>query len=220
MLERHTIPSVHGDFSEWHGGRPYYALWAIDVDVPAVGRAVAALAGHLAPYLLPGYRRQPHITLRLCGFPGPRPREEGDFTAADLAGHVGSLARAAVKPFEIVVGGPATFESAAYLAVADADGGIARLRRALAGGGPEEGRQPYVPHVTVGLYRAAFSLEKVFAAIGAVPPCAPLALAVKRLHLLAYESAVIGGPLVTLGSFDLGSSCWQATGYAQLFQGK
>ncbi len=64
-----TLPNVRRDFPEWHRGRPRYALWALDVDIPAVRHAVAAAETHLAGRLLAGYRRQPHVTLGLCGFP-------------------------------------------------------------------------------------------------------------------------------------------------------
>lgn len=65
-----TIASEHRDFADWHRGRRQYALWAIDMRFDG---AIVAMRKHLAAYLLPGYARQAHITLSVCGFPGTTP---------------------------------------------------------------------------------------------------------------------------------------------------
>ena len=204
MAEAHpllTLASRHGDFADWHRGRRRYAIWALDIARQPVLAAVARLQGRLADFLLPGYGRQPHVTLHLCGFPS---REEGQadaFTLADLERQVAALAAAAPPPFAMTLGGPATFTSAAYLAVTDGEGGIARLRQALGGGGAAEGGFPYVPHATVGLYRSSFPVAAVLAAAG--DGFADIVLPIDRLHLMTYETATIGGPLASAGAFDL-----------------
>ena len=219
MSEARTIASVHADFPEWHRGRPRYAIWAIDLDVPVVRAASAALAGHLAPYLLHGYRRQPHVTLHLCGFPRAVGDLAEDFAPAALAGQLAALADGAPEPFTIAVGAPATFASAAYLEVVDQAGGIARSRAALGGGGAAEGGFPYVPHVTVGLYRAAHPLVDVLAALAAWGQQTTLTMAVERLTLMAYRSEVIAGPLQAVGDFDLAARrfTWREVGEAGFF---
>lgn len=199
-----TIASVHADFPEWHRGRPCYALWAIDVDIPAIRAASDGLRGHLADFLLPGYRRQPHVTLHLCGFPGSVGLAD-DYSPAALARQVAALTTAAPCPFAIDLGAAATFTSAAYLAVGDREGGIAALRQALGGGGAAEGGFPYVPHVTVGFYRREFPLAEVLAALAAWPGPGSLSLAVDRLTLMSYRSGVIAGELAAVGDFHLAS---------------
>ena len=73
-----TLRNERRDFPEWHLGRPHYALWAVDVDLPDVRQAVAGAEAHLDGLLLDGYRRQPHITLALCGFPTAEPQHPDD----------------------------------------------------------------------------------------------------------------------------------------------
>lgn len=219
MSDSRTIASVHADFPEWHRGRPCYAIWAIDVDGPAVRAACTDLAHHLAPFLLPGYRRQPHVTLHLCGFPRAVGEQADDFSPVALAGQLAALAGGAPEPFSIAIGTPATFTSAVYLGVADGEGGVARLRTALGGGGAAEGAFPYVPHVTVGLYRAAYPLAEVLAALAAWGRSTSLEVPVNRLTLLTYRSEDIAGPLQAVGDFDLASRhfAWREAGEAGFF---
>ena len=53
-----TLASIQRDFVEWRKERSHYAVWAIDVDIPALRAASAALREHLADCLLPDYQRQ------------------------------------------------------------------------------------------------------------------------------------------------------------------
>ena len=69
LAEPLTLRNERRDFPEWHRGRPHYLLWAIDTDLAAVRARVVAAQRALDGLLLDGYRRQPHITLALCGFP-------------------------------------------------------------------------------------------------------------------------------------------------------
>jgi len=204
-----TIPSRHADFPDWHRGRRRYAVWAIDVDGPAARAAVARLQEHLGDFLLPGYRRQPHVTLHLCGFPGTIGQLADDYTAAQFSCHLQALAAARLPPFAIAVGGPDTFTSAAFLAIADGDGGIAHVRRALGGGGAAAGDAPYVPHLTVGLYRAALPVARVRQLLAALPNPQPFIFEVTRLTLMTYEAAAIAGPLARIGEFDLVEQRWR-----------
>jgi hypothetical protein len=47
-------------------------FWALDVDTPELRQAVSRAECHLSGLLLDDYRRQPHVTLDLCGFRPPR----------------------------------------------------------------------------------------------------------------------------------------------------
>lgn len=197
-----TLQNVRRDFPEWHLGRPHYALWAVDVDTPAVADAMAHAAAHLEGLLLDGYRRQAHITLALCGFPTPTPHHPDDYGPAGFDAHCRALQALAQAPFEIDIGAPASFTSAPFLHVGDPDGGIARLHRALGGDHPG-GR--YLPHVTVGLYSEAWPTDQVQQRLDAPAPRPALRCRVERVSLMHYAATEIGGPLTILADYELAS---------------
>lgn len=198
----HTLPSVRRDFVEWHRGRAPFVLWALDFDLAPVRARVARAAACLGDYLLAGYCRQPHVTLDLCGFPSPQPMADDEFDAAFLGAQVETLAALAPSPFVVELAGLESFPSAAYLALRDAEGGVAAVRAALAGASGHRLLGDYVAHVTVGLYRAAWPAEAVLAVLRS-DDGAPLAVAVERVSLMAYAPSEIGGRLAILADFHL-----------------
>ena len=199
----YTLASVQRDFVEWRKERTHYAVWAIDVDTPALRAATTALRTHLADNLLNGYRRQPHVTLHLCGFPAAAPRFDDDYPGAELQRQIAALQAAGPAPFTLEIGSPASFTSAAYFSVADHAGGIRTARHALAGTETPDDGFPYTPHVTCGLYRGEFHLPTLLQRMAACRLGLPIQLKIERLTLMAYEAAVIGGPLNSLCEFDL-----------------
>lgn len=198
-----TLASVQRDFVEWRGERTHYAVWAIDVDTPALRTATAALRARLAACLLPGYRRQPHVTLHLCGFPAAVQRGADDYPAATLQRQIAALQAGAPAPFALAIGRPDSFASAAYFSVDDSAGGIQAARAALARTERTDDGFSYTPHVTCGLYRGEFHLPTLLREMAGCNPGLPLRLPVERLNLMVYEAAIIGGPLVSLCEFDL-----------------
>ena len=203
-----TLPNVQKDFTDWRAGRHRYAIWAIDLDHDWLHEASDKMRRHCANLLLPDYARQPHITLRICGFPCPARRLGDDYTQADFWAQISALESARIEPFPISIGALDTFTTAPYFSVLDIDGGIARTRRALgmpAGDGPGEKGFPYVPHVTFGLYGGRFPMAEVVRRLNAVPRIENTQLTVKRLTLLTYEASRIAGPLTSVRGFDLES---------------
>jgi len=199
-----TQPSEARDFVEWRRGRTRYAVWALDVDVPAVRQRVAAACAPVAEQLLPGYCRQPHLTVHLCGFPKAQADFADDYGVDRLVENVAALRRAQPAAFDIEVGAPASFASAAYLAVRDPAGGIAGLRRSL-GSAAGEPDFSYTPHVTIGLYRGTFPLAATVDRLAQGKIDIPCTLTIGRLALMTYAAAVIGGPLATVAEFDFAS---------------
>ncbi len=197
-----TLQNVRRDFPEWHLGRPDYALWALDVDTREVSQAVAVAARHLDGLLLDGYHRQAHITLALGGFPTPTPIHADDYGPADFTAHLEALQALGLAPFEIDIGGLASFTSAPFLRVNDPDGGIGRLHEALGGERPE-GR--YIPHVTVGLYSGAWPTAAVLPRLDALAERPPVRCRIERVSLMRYAATEIGGTLATLADHDLSS---------------
>lgn len=199
----HTLPSERRDFVEWRRGRSHYVVWALDVDGPAVRERVAAAQACLGDWLLDGYRRQPHVTLALCGFPAATPAGD-EFGAVALRMQCQRLAALGLAPFELRIGGLTSFQSAPYLTVDDEDGQLAALRAALHGGDVPAGQlASHVPHLTVGLYAGAWPADALRARLAGFEAGSTLALRVRQVRLMAYEAADIGGPLQTLGAFDL-----------------
>lgn len=199
-----TIASEHRDFADWHRGRRQYALWAIDM--PEFDGAIVAMRKHLAAYLLPGYARQAHVTLSVCGFPrhdaGPDDDVHG-FSAADFAAQVDALRGAQLAPFAIEIGAAATFSSAAYFAVDDPQGKLTRLHRTLTRDEEITGDPPYVPHLTFGLYRASYPIAQMLQHLRRGPNPQRRTHHVDRVSLMTYETAVVTGALRRVCEYDL-----------------
>lgn len=204
-----TQPSVRRDFIEWHRGRQPYVFWALDVDSPSVAEGVAYYARLLGEDLLEGYRRQPHVTLDVCGFPSCQPVHDDEFGAALLARQLAALRRFRPEPFSIRIGEADSFLSAPYLTVFDPAGGIAALRRCLAMNGEHRLLGDYVPHVTIGLYARSLDFSAVRERLLAGGH-GSLLFPVERLSLMSYAPADIGGALRCLADVGLadGRWCW------------
>ncbi|MDP3539545.1 MAG: 2'-5' RNA ligase family protein [Azonexus sp.] len=204
MIEAsHTLRNEPRDFVEWHRGRRPYVFWGLDVDMPAVVERVAAARQHLHGLLLDGYNRQPHITIELCGFAGEVPLAGDEFDSASLSAQVAALRQAAPAPFEIEIGGLASFTSAPYLQVVDASHSVAAVRNCLAVDGAVRLLGDYMPHVTVGLYGDAWPADNVRSRLSEFATGEPLPCRIERISLMAYEPSQIGGPLRRLGDFHL-----------------
>ena len=212
-----TIRNVRRDFSEWHLGRPYYLLWALDVDVAPVRRRVAAARRHLSGLLLDGYLRQPHITVGLCGFPSPEPVHTDDFGAALLHSQIDALNGLRPEAFDIDIGALDGFTSAPYLTVHDSGGHIQGLHASLNPPPQLLAHADYRPHVTVGLYGDVWPLGTVHAQLAAFSAGDTLRLRISRISLFGYASGEIGGPLTRIADYDFAHArCIPAAGGAEL----
>jgi 2'-5' RNA ligase len=156
-----TIPAEIRDYPEWRRGRKTYAVWVLRLEDKTILEKFNAAREHLSGYLLEPYRRQPHITLFVCGFLVEKPQYNDDFTLTQLQIQIQALEEARIHPFEIEIGGLNSFASAPYLEVSDPDGAITRLRAALSCGAREFRTAPYTSHLTVGLYSSAFPSEEI-----------------------------------------------------------
>ncbi len=210
-----TIRNLRRDFPEWHRGRTHYALWAVDLDLEPVRRRMAAAQGHLGELLLDDYRRQAHITLRLCGFPCAAPRHCDDFSVDQLRAQLQALQALRLQPFEIGIGAALrSFTSAPFLSVTDRDGELARLHECLAVGSAVPATEPYVPHLTVGLYAGAWPVAEVRPRLASFAAQEALRLTVRGIQLTTYRAREIGGPLSALADYDFRAA--RLRGTAQL----
>ena len=206
----HTIANVRRDFPQWHKGRARYLLWAIDVDVEAVRAQAAGASLHLLDLLLDGYRRQPHVTLALCGFPSGAPQHPDDVGLARIDAQVAALRQGGPRPFEIEIGFLSSFSSAPFLHVVDADDGVAALRACLAPARFDHQTDDYTAHVTVGLYNGAWPSAQVSRRLAAFPAAPAVRCMVDRISLMSYAAHDIGGPLTTQAEylFDSAAIVW------------
>ncbi|MFT3666765.1 2'-5' RNA ligase family protein [Piscinibacter sp.] len=196
-----TLASEPRDFPDWHLGRPRFALWAIALDDADVDTRLARVREALGGLLLAGYRRQPHLTVQVCGFPVAAPARHDDFGAGRLEAQLDALARSRAAPFELRIGDAFSFTSAACLSVqGDA---LPPLRASLQRAAPSSDATPYVAHVTAGLYAGAWPLREVHERLASIPPAPALRVRVRALDWMCYDSADIAGPLQTLLRFDL-----------------
>lgn len=204
MIEgSHTLRNERRDFVEWHRGRSPYVLWALDVDTDAVRQRLAAAASHLDGLLLDGYRRQPHVTLALCGFAGHRKLLDDEFGEAHLAAQIDALQQLSPQSFEIEIGGLGSFSSAPYLALADDARRIAAIRKCLGAKASSRLDGDYVPHVTVGLYAEAWPAGEVNARLATFSSGTPTCLRIESVSLMSYEPSEIAGPLSRIACFHL-----------------
>lgn len=188
------LPSEWHDHSEWHRGRSRYALWSIPVECPRVLERMRMARERLGDWLHPPGERQAHITLFVCGFPSAAPERDDDIATAVLEAQHKALAALHPTPFELRIGGLDSFASAAFLGVAD-DGRLEPLRSALGQLSGEVRQAPYVPHLTLGLYRHAASAEDWRRRAEPLRDCPPLVLPVRELQLVSYAAAEPQGPL-------------------------
>lgn len=203
LVSAWTVDSIQKDFVDWRKGRRRYAVWAIDLDIPNLCTASTRMRQHLEDYLLPQYGRKPHITLCICGFPGSDNGREDDYTPTLFEAQITSLKSARLRPFQVAIGRPETFTTAAYFAVLDNEGGIVRTRQALGSDALGEKDFHYVPHVTFGLYCAQFSVAEVLQRMRSFPDLTSAQIVVGRIVLMTYEASVISGPLTAVCEFDL-----------------
>jgi 2'-5' RNA ligase len=205
LANLHTIKNVRQDFQHWHHGRLRYAFWAIDVDFPAVRQQVLAATQHLEKFLLQGYCRQLHITLGICGFIANKPLHADDYVASNFAAHLEALRHLHINPFEIEIGALASFSSAPFLHVSDNSNNLQKLHACLHALASDAHFQ-YVPHVTIGLYSESWSTKIVGNHLDNFPPDFVTSCLIKKISLMSYMAAEIGGKLVTIADYDLASA--------------
>lgn len=193
--ELQSIPCERRDYPEWHRGRRRYAVWSLPVDCPTVLARLQRARTHLGDWLHDDHRRQAHITLFVCGFPSASPRFDDDFPGERLAAQLAALHARAGAPFELQVGGLASFASAAYLRVSDPAGRLQALRTMLERQGAEIRQGPYRPHLTVGLYARPVARAVLQRRLEACAEPASLTLAVRELHYSTYLASDLFGPL-------------------------
>lgn len=188
-----TLVADLRDYPEWHRGRRRYAVWVVPVRDAAVLEYIEAARAQLADLIHPSPRRQPHLTLFVCGFPGDGPRDD-DFPARRLEQQLVSLEASAGAACRLPLARVDSFASAAFVPVGDPQERLAGWRRVLGESGCEIRQAPYVPHLTLGLYCQrvpAATLRQRLAAVDAPPS----SMAVDELQYVTFDARDQLGPL-------------------------
>lgn len=189
-----TVVAQPRDYPEWHKGRNCYAIWMVPIDCPQVLGYMAGVTDQLADLLHPT-RRQPHLTVFVCGFEQPSQVQDDDFTAVQLQRQMEAMHGLQQSICTLQVGRPDSFSSAAYLSVTDPDGHLDVWRSALAEGGSEIRFGPYVPHITLGLYCQQLGVAALRERLDRVADPPELHMPVDRLEYAHYSSTDMFGPL-------------------------
>jgi 2'-5' RNA ligase len=201
-----TVPLADRDYPEWRRGRERYGIWLIDADTEPLRERVDRVRGELAG-LLTEHRRSAHITLFVCGFLNEPALLDDDFDSAMLARQRTALVNSRLPEFELAIGGIDSFDSAVFLKVRDPARGIKAVRAALAGDPPEVCAGRYTPHLTVGLYRDAFTKREVRQRLAALQQLPPLQLAVREIVFAGYAARELDGPLASIERIQLAPRC-------------
>ena len=126
----HTPPVLtqvceNRDFTEWHQGCAWCAVWVLLLRGPALAQRVQRARLALGDWLWPGYARQPHVTiayrgLMACGDAHPA----ATFGVEQLRADVQRLQQALHGPATLRVYGSSSFSTVPYLCVAQEDAAL------------------------------------------------------------------------------------------------
>lgn len=180
------------DYPEWHKGRTKYYVWAIAVNEKNVLSRMTSKQHQLAPFLLPNYSRQAHITLAACGFLEDKKHYDDDIVKADLKAQINRLKRLHLQPFTVDIAGINSFSTVPFLEVVDSESCLSLIRKTLLVGKNDYRTQVFTPHLTLGFYQAAFStqqLNKLFATELLLP------ITVNSIAIFSYDAQVFASSL-------------------------
>jgi 2'-5' RNA ligase len=198
-----TLVTDIRDYPEWHQGRLRYAVWIVPINCPALLSHIHTLQTQLSD-LLHATRRQPHLTLFVCGFEQTQAVADDDFTPEQLRQQMEGLGQVQSPPCTLEIGPPDSFASAAFLPVFDDRGHLQRWRTALGQSCREVRQSAYVPHITLGLYKRRIGADELRQRLAQLPVPANSQLNIEELHYATYESRDLFGPLDTQRRIPLG----------------
>jgi 2'-5' RNA ligase len=151
-----TVPCLDRNFVEWHNGIAYYGFWAVVInDLNWIDLWNTARA-QVKQFVHPDYQRRPHITIIACGL-----LDQAHFSAEHLDRQWRVLSEATIPPFYLKVTSLNSFATAPCLMIEDSTGVLKQIRDRFTVISKEDVPVQYQPHITLGLYRDAFSTIEV-----------------------------------------------------------
>ena len=188
-----TLAADLRDYPQWRRGRLRYGVWVVPIDAPALLDYISVAREQLADLLHPGPRRQPHLTVFVCGFHGEGERDD-DFPPSRLQQQLTLLEAGTGAACSLPLARLDSFASAAFIPVGDPTGRLAQWRRALGTCSREIRQAPYIAHITLGLYRRSVSaseLRQRLLDVAAPPP----SLRASELQYVTFDARDQLGPL-------------------------
>ncbi len=203
----HVVPTIHRDYPEWHHGREQYALWYIEIQNPDLILYLNQVQDYFSEYLLFPNTRQFHITLFICGFLAQdQAIFDDDFTQQQFQQQYVQLKLSRPEKFKLKIGALNSFSSALYLDVLDSDLALEKIRAQCAQFSDEVAALSYCPHITVGLYNAAYPSQSILDKMAAFP-AQQFEIDISQIKFGYYHAQVLQGPLHALQNILLGDVC-------------
>ncbi len=182
-----TQPTELRDFFEWHRGIKYYGFWAIEVQSQQCLQQLNRCQQAIADTLHPHYLRQAHITLSPSGL-----LDEKHFTEHNLQQQIVALKQAHIPAFSISSSAPNTFTTAPYLSIKDPSNSLTSIRDQLHHVRDGQDGCEYIPHITLGFYKQAYSIPELLRQLLALDIPA-IEFMIKELVFARYNTHEIQG---------------------------
>lgn len=204
QVETQLIATEMRDYPEWHLGRSDYGLWYIEIDQPELIQYLDEVQAQFSDLLLPAQQRQYHITLFVCGFLQPAVKQyDDDFQTQQLQQQIKLLEALQLTSFELEIMQIDSFSSALFLHIKDQDHVLAQIRQQFSQVSEEIAALEYCPHITLGLYREAWSSDRVLQRIQQLP-LKTMKIQVKKLTFGYYKAQILQGLLYPYQQIELG----------------
>lgn len=198
-----VIPTLTGDYPEWHCGREYYSLWYIDIEHPELLAYLDQLRSEFSDFLYAPNSRQFHITLFVCGFlTQHKPVRDDDFSLVAMQQHLHTLIAQRPKKIKLKTGRINSFESALFVEVMDDSNLLEQIRHLFQETANEIAPLTYHPHLTLGLYSHSFKSDLIFKHIQNIEQQS-FEFSVDQITFGWYQAQVLQGPLYPLQQFKL-----------------
>jgi len=183
-----TVPCLDRDFFEWHNGVSHYGFWAVLInDLNWIELCDAARA-QIKQFVHPGYQRTPHITIIACGL-----LDQNHFSNEQFKQQWTALSEMMIPPFYLKVSSLNSFTTAPCLLIEDSTGALKQIRDCLTVISKEDEPVQYQPHITLGLYRDAFSTIEVAGCLARFKYMSIKPMLVTELAFCVYETKEIQG---------------------------
>ena len=183
-----TVPCLDRDFFEWHNGISHYGFWAVVIDDPNWIELWKAAHAHIKQFVHPDYQRTPHITIIACGL-----LDQNHFSAEQFEQQWRVLSEMMIPPFYLKVSSLNSFTTAPCLMIEDSTGMLKQIRDCLTVISEEDVPVQYQPHITLGLYRDAFSTVEVADCLARFKYTSIKPMLVTELAFCVYETKEIQG---------------------------
>lgn len=185
-------------WGRWHRGIQRYGFWCVEIEAEDVLKRFARAQRYCEQWLIPGYQRQPHVTLAACGLVS-----EAHFSAKRLQEQREVLDCLALPSFQIAFSGLATFSTVPYVQVDDLEGGLRQLRAALIPACYEQDHPVYRPHLTLGFFQQVLGLQEVRQRLAAFDDSMPINYRVRALQYCEYATDAFQGRYEVRDSYVL-----------------